>query len=243
MTYSDLVNVIIQYSVKYFKDFLEPLVDKREKLLKDNWFALEFFLDRIYYQARSDDISRKVSERVKGALWELRNQHVTLDRVLSGDVLYLLEKKLSDEIGKGKIGMQRDVEMTISLMKFISKIPDHNLLKYLRDKFKTNRVHELFNELQTIKGIGPKIASFVLRDFAVLFDLDKNLSKNDFMVLQPIDTWVKKVGLLLKLYNSMDVDENTVREAIVDFCLEHSLPPARFNQGMWYFGFSERPKI
>ncbi|MEO0264542.1 MAG: hypothetical protein ABIM17_04740 [candidate division WOR-3 bacterium] len=101
----------------------------------------------------------------------------------------------------------------------------------------------LFKKLQKIRGIGPKISSFILRDFSVLYRLDEGLSVDDYVVLQPIDVWVRKVGVLLGLYESVDESDQSVRQLIVEHCLNQKLSPPRFNQGMWYYGFSERPSM
>lgn len=247
MNRADLTNEVIEYSKKYFDDFLAPLVKKRQELINNNWLALLFLLDRIYFQARRDDISRKVSEIVKEVICELKIKYCTLETLIT-EGLKSLEIKLSRKIGKGLVGMRRDIDMTLSLLNFISLIPDHNILRFFKKKFDSNKVDELYFSLQTIKGVGPKIASFILRDFAVIYDLDHGLSKEFQIFLQPIDIWVKKVGILLGLYESTIKSEEIIKYKIVDFCFENNLSPnklspARFNQGMWYFGYTEKNRV
>lgn len=236
-----LKDKILNYSVKYYNDFLRPLEPKRESMLKDPKEALYFFFDRVFYQGRPDTISDKVRDQAKATVEEFERDRGDFKALFNHHNHGSLRELLSSRIGKGKVGKELDIDLVISLLEFGAKVRGNNLVSFLKDNFQRGRVRTLFQELQGIRGIGPKISSFILRDFSVLYRLDEGLSVDDYVVLQPIDVWVRRVGALLGLYESVDESDETVRQLIVEHCLNEKLSPPRFNQGMWYYGFSERP--
>jgi hypothetical protein len=62
------------------------------------------------------------------------------------------------------------------------------MLTFLIEKIRLNSVFEAYKALDNIWSIGPKIAALILRDIIYIYRLEKNLNKNDYYFLQPIDT-------------------------------------------------------
>lgn len=238
-----LKDKILDYSVKYYNDFLKPLEPKRERMLEDPKEALYFFFDRVFYQGRQNSVSDRVRDEAKAAIEEFERERGDFKALFDLQNHGRLRELLSLRIGKGKVGRKLDKDLVISLLEFGAKVKGNNLVSFLKDNFQRGRVRSLFLELQKIRGIGPKISSFILRDFSVLYGLDQGLSDDDYVVLQPIDVWVRKVGVLLGLYKSTEETDKRIRIYIVDYCISQKLSPPRFNQGMWYYGFSERPRV
>lgn len=237
----ELKQKILNYSKKYYNDFLKPIEPQREKMFADSWIGLEFFLDRVFYRGRADRISDRVKDIAKQILSNfVKGKYSNFD-LFDAKNHKELRQRLEKVIGKGKVGAELDIDLIISLLDFASKIKENNLVLFLKDRFKPECIKGLYCDLQNIKGIGPKIASFILRDFSVLYNLENHLSENDYIVLQPVDVWVRRVGLLLGLYDSLEEIDERVRMYIVEYCISQKLSPPRFNQGMWYYGFSERP--
>lgn len=239
---------ILTYSTKYYDNFLKPLEAKRDSLLKDSKEALNFFLDRVFYRGRRDDISEKVRDRIKSAIKEFVKDKGDFNALFNTQYHKDLKEILFSYIGKGKVGNTLDIDLTISLLEFAAQIKGNNLITYLKENFQKGKVKRLFQELDKIRGIGPKISSFILRDFSVLFGLDEGLDIDDYVALQPVDTWVRKVGHILGLYDLKEINkmsekkrDEKIRQSIVDYCISQKLSPPRFNQGMWYYGFCERP--
>jgi len=95
--------------------------------------------------------------------------------------------------------------------------------KHIRD----DQVKRIWQRLQQIRGIGPKIASFFLRDVAVAYGLPPRNSRE---LLQPIDVWVRRT--VERLGNSNGMRDEDIARWIVANCEK----PELANQGIWYFG-------
>ena len=52
-------------------------------------------------------------------------------------------------------------------------------------------------ELLAIPGIGPKIAAFLCRDLAWIFGCEQRLPASEQLLLQPVDTWIRQIAVLL----------------------------------------------
>lgn len=246
----DIRKKIITYSKKYYNDFLKLLEVKKDSLLENPKEALNFFLDRVFYQGRQDRISEKVRDQVKLAIEEFEKAKGDFNALFGIQNHGDLRQILFSRIGRGKVGRGSDIDLMISLLEFAAQVKGNNLISYLKENFQRGKVVYLFQTLQKIKRIGPKISSFILRDFSVLFGLDEGLDIDDYVALQPVDTWVMKVGHILGLYDLKEINkmsekkrDEKIRQSIIDYCISQKLSPPRFNQGMWYYGFSERPKV
>lgn len=247
----DIKKKIITYSEKYYNDFLKPLEVKKDSLLENPKEALNFFLDRVFYRGRRDDISEKVRDQVKLVIEEFEKDKGDFNALFDSQNHGELRQILSSHIGRGKVGGGLDIDLIISLLEFSARVKGNNLISYLKENFQRGKVKKLFQELNKIKGIGPRTSSHILRDFSVLFELDEKLDVDDYVVLQPLGRWVERVGYILGLYDLKEINkmskekkEKRIRESIVYYCiLCEKFSPPRFNQGMWYYGHSEQSEV
>ncbi len=99
------------------------------------------------------------------------------------------------------------------------------MVAWVRRMLESDQVQEAHKLLRRINGIGPKIASFFLRDVATRYDLTPAA---DRALLQPIDKWVRFVARHL---GGHDLDDAGYAAYIVGNADE----PERANQGAWYF--------
>lgn len=109
------------------------LPEPRQPLENDWWKALQFFFDRVFYQGRRDDISAEVERRVIRVLSKYFSNEVIRDSEferLKKENWKEVSQELRKTIGKGKMGKQRDIELTISTIKFVSSLQDKNLINY-----------------------------------------------------------------------------------------------------------------
>jgi hypothetical protein len=107
-----------------------------------------------------------------------------------------------------------------------------NIVRAAREALSTDRVKEFWEKrLQGIRGIGPKIASFFLRDVAVRYGLSPT---HDRDLLQPVDLWVSRTVRYMARAEGEPLpnDEWAVRRWVVSKCDQ----PEQANQGIWYFG-------
>jgi hypothetical protein len=102
-----------------------------------------------------------------------------------------------------------------------------SLISAAKQSLLNEQAKAIWERLQRIRGVGPKIASLFLRDLAVRYGL---APKKDRHLLQPVDVWVRRTVQRLANNNGMGAEE--IAEWIVDQCGE----PELANQGIWYFG-------
>ena len=141
------------------------------------------------------------------------------------------------KISTGKI---RDREMTVDTLNFIYQKLEkykYNILKFTIDRIKNKELKELYNELKKIRQVGEKTASLFLRDVVAVYGLTDQLTNEDHIFLQPIDTWVRQVSTSDKLsLASKESSIEELRKNIVDVCFKTGVSPIKLNQGMWYLG-------
>ncbi len=96
-----------------------------------------------------------------------------------------------------------------------------------RSDLVSGRVERAFEQLKLVRGVGPKIASFFLRDLAVWFKIEP---LRDRERLQPIDRRVRRYVASLIEGSAEPTDEQTAR-----WVCRNSAAPEAANQGLWYF--------
>ena len=234
----ETIKKIINYGDKYIEKHLTDVFDTG-LMLKSWWEGLQFFLRRSFYQGRRDTISMRVEEKAMTVLKKYVDDGNNDETVLLNENNFPeIKNALKEVIGKGKIGKGRDIDMIISILNFVSKLEEKNIINYSISKIKNKKVKDHFDELQNIISIGPKITSFYLRDLICMYSLDNFMSKEDLIFLQPIDTWVRKVALKVEIIDNINEDDILVREKIVKACSDLNVSTIKFNQGAWFLGYN-----
>lgn len=97
----------------------------------------------------------------------------------------------------------------------------------------SGRLSPVYEELLDIKGIGRKIATFIIRDVIWFLGLEDDVVSEDLKFLQPIDRWVRRVGeQMIPGLTGMNRDAIATRLALE--CESRGISNAEFNQGAWY---------
>jgi thermostable 8-oxoguanine DNA glycosylase len=101
----------------------------------------------------------------------------------------------------------------------------------LIEEGKTKTAHYF---IDSIRGIGTKIASFYLRDIAYLGGLNESHIQDSFY-LQPFDTWLDQIfSIIMEKPNQAVLEEK--QKMLVELCREAGCSPIGFNQGAWIVG-------
>ncbi len=234
-----LVKAILSYGNRYRNGILlgpygrQTKEDLQEQLIHNRWEALKFFFGRAFFQGRSDKVSERVYVTAMGAL---EAESDLAAKCFAGRDLDLLGDALRKVIGLGKVGKGGDIKMVISTFDHVSKLPAQNIVAHSLAAIVAGEIGRQYEELQVIFQVGPKIASFYLRDVVSLFNLESAVPDDFQFCLQPIDVWVKKLAMKTGMVVDGDSD-NDVRQAIVRVCGEYGCSPLQFNQGAWYAGY------
>jgi hypothetical protein len=100
-----------------------------------------------------------------------------------------------------------------------------------------------------IRGIGPKIRAFFLRDLVTLLNAESKLERNlsALILCQPIDVWVRFAAKELPdIQTSLSVPAHlrklglnsgdlAVAARIIELSKKAGVSPLKVNQGIWYF--------
>jgi hypothetical protein len=106
-----------------------------------------------------------------------------------------------------------------------------NLVTTTRDALAKGKVEDVHAEIRNIRGIGPKIASFFLRDVAIRYDIEPHQNRD---LLQPVDRWILRFVQML--------DDKISRRAVGQWMVDNAKRPEVANAGMWYFGARIAPR-
>lgn len=109
-----------------------------------------------------------------------------------------------------------------------------NLAVYVKDLIKkkqTQKAHEL---IDSIRGIGTKIASFYLRDIAFLAKIPEDEIADQYW-LQPVDTWISQT---IAIVFGNDIPKSLIgkQQRIIELWKTARTSPIAFNQGAWILG-------
>ncbi len=115
----------------------------------------------------------------------------------------------------------------------------------LYQMLRAGQASEAFKRLRQIRGVGPKIASFYLRDVVEFHNLyDPSWGNLILSFLQPVDIWVRATIRFLGIAGSRPDPEVTAAFGgdatgiwnVCRTCKEFDINPLRFNMGAWLFG-------
>ncbi len=129
----------------------------------------------------------------------------------------------------------KDVMMVLDCLKFISNGNRKNVYNYLKTEIERtdSGLEKVYNELDDIYGIGDKIATFIIRDIALINS--GLINKNDYKMAFPVDTWVRKIALAKFGCTEKDSDEQ-IKIHLIKKCKECNVNPLKFAAGLWYLG-------
>jgi hypothetical protein len=101
-----------------------------------------------------------------------------------------------------------------------------DVVEVTRSFLVAGQVWRAYDHVKQVRGVGPKVASFFLRDLAVKFQITPPRNRE---LLQPIDVWVRRVAEYLNGGTSLN-DQETASWVCQKFA-----QPEVANQGLWYF--------
>ncbi|MFW9801791.1 MAG: hypothetical protein ACFFFC_04025 [Candidatus Thorarchaeota archaeon] len=201
-------------------------------VLNDWWESWKYLSGRMYFQGRRDIVSSRVRESADSILEPVLKKGIAN---LNDDGLKRIESQLSEVIGPGKIGRGNDIKMILSVLKYCIEKPSSSIVARTKFEIERGRLREHYLELKSIFQFGPKITSFYLRDVVDLFQLESFIDEDDFVLLHPVDTWVRKIAEKIGLATHEN-SINTIQRAITKACIRGSVFHTKFNQGAWYLG-------
>lgn len=234
------------------REHLEKWCDEQQCF--DALDAFEAFKDLEkygFYRNRKDELADEYIKYAQGAISE-----VAQDLVKPEDKVRFLATKGSNvvDIFKNKVSLKYphskakgihpiDIQFLRSVCNdFIPQLEgfDFNVRKLCQWYFKKGDLESLHKLIDSIKGVGSKIASLYVRDMRMLYEklpdakhLSDRLTHKEMLLVYPIDTWVRKISKQLTLDTE---DMNKVEIQIMDKCDKFGVSALFVNNGIWYLG-------
>jgi hypothetical protein len=101
------------------------------------------------------------------------------------------------------------------------------LVSWARAQLASGDIQASHSALRKINGVGPKIASFFLRDIATIYAI--TVADSQKRLLQPIDIWLRFVA------RKLQQDGKLTDAQCAEFIVKNATAPEKTNQGVWYF--------
>ncbi len=238
----DFINRCIELSELYILRFLKRTQNACGKFGSDPFDSLRFFLlgyaferqgssrdyaavaNEVILEASKKDFSSLKSEKI----WNTFTKKLCEVSVKPNHACNpLCPKGTVYEYGKKDNRKNRRVEQMSVIELVQEELSSVSIVSFAEEKLDSDQVEEAHKILKKINGVGPKIASFFLRDVAVMCDCKK--VSNNKKLLQPIDTWIR--------YCAQTYAGNTelTHNGCADILINGTDEPEKANQGMWYF--------
>ncbi len=174
----------------------------KERLMRDWFYALKFLLSRIYFQGRKDELSKRYWDTMRGCLDSCFSEdpNTKLRALLeNGDIprhpiqkhTPVSENRLWARFDKS-MGKEQDRRMVLDVLRYISALEDHNVVNQSLAAIAGQGAERHRQELENIYGVGAKTSAFYLRELVCLFNC--RIGPADFIAMQAIDTWVRKLA-------------------------------------------------
>ncbi|EKQ50755.1 MAG: hypothetical protein B655_2270 [Methanobacterium sp. Maddingley MBC34] len=122
-----------------------------------------------------------------------------------------------------------DVLMVFDVLKLILDDNKKNIYNYIISTIQNKNTQTIYDELISLRSVGDKIASFVIRDIGLM---NPGIIMNDYEHAFPVDTWVAKLAIKL----GCNGEYTKIKNCLIDECLRNDIEPLKFAAGMWYLG-------
>jgi hypothetical protein len=224
-----------RFALFYTRRFLDQSRRHCPDLETDPFDSLKFFLMGYAFerQGRSPDYSpaaRDTAEKLKkypltrGS--ETQAWDIFRSNLPRGKLNYANNPMCPRQTSFQRKGVNRSTA-GISAVEFIrDELGGQCIVPWARDRMISGNTQEAHERLKKINGVNKKIASFFLRDVAVIYELAPSQGRE---LLQPLDTWVRFAA------RELAKDTNLSEDDCARFIVEHSCQPEAANQGIWYF--------
>lgn len=147
-------------------------------------------------------------------------------------IIELLVSRRYDKTYNKEISLENDedVMMVLDVLDLITDEGKENIFNYLRNVIVSSGVEAAYKQLDGIRAISDKIATFIIRDIALI---DPEIKIDDYKMAFPVDTWVRRIANKL----GCEGNDDKIKDCLVRKCREHHVDPLKFAAGIWFMGF------
>lgn len=115
---------------------------------------------------------------------------------------------------------------------------DGSLSRWVVDSVeRTGRLQPIFLRLVDIRGLGPKVASSLLRDLVIVHDIEEEIEHIDRLFVQPVDRWLRALARrIVPEFDGHTSADWIIAGKVAKYTRRAGVSGARFNMGSVYFG-------
>lgn len=237
--------------------FLRPLWSQYPSRESDDWQALSLFLEGYAFerQGRRPDFSHVAVDAVE----ELRRRGQCLVHNNTAQLAWDIFRDRLDNQGlnhannplcpqrteherRRKGEARQATTYNKSVVEFLCDLSKQglpsNIVVFVRERLELDQAKAAHDALQRVNGIGPKIASFFLRDVALFYNLTP---LQDRHLLQPIDTWIRRMSEQFTQQRNVSaqdrekVQDKEIQKWVLQESMRCGVRPEAVNEGTWYF--------
>jgi hypothetical protein len=192
---------------------------------KDRFDLSEMALEALHRTAEPDDFGQFLEMDDATVLWahfeEVCREH---------------GRKPQEQLNRGVIGGMAELAQEIYKLDGIGSVAAW-IVKGVRQ---TGRIEPSFLRIVDVRGIGPKIASLILRDVVLLFGLEDLVDPVDRLYVQPVDKWLRMMApYVIDEPNADDLADWILAGKVSKYARRASVSGIRFNMGTTWFGMRE----
>jgi len=118
---------------------------------------------------------------------------------------------------------------------FVAALADshHNILQWAKAMIERGDAEKALSRLQTIRGVGPKIAAFYLRDVARFFELEERPG----WCFQPVDVWTRRTAYYWgELLHRGVRGDRAAAKLLAELAVAAGVRGSDLNAGAWVLG-------
>jgi hypothetical protein len=217
----------------YCRTILQPTWEEYGAC-KEPWQAMAFFLNGYAFerQGRNPSYAPAAVDAIKGNSDLL---HGNLSGQVEMDLWADYKLRLGGKDLNEKV-CPLDPTGSKSVFARLRERNENNMVT-LTSRLMVSDINDAHEFIKSIRGSGPKIASFFLRDIKDISSM-RSIDPAKRYLLQPIDTWIWRTVKILQGtqdYPPLSGADDKEKKAVAQFIVNASDDPERVNMGMWYF--------
>lgn len=230
------VRMLAKFGEFYWSQYGNQCKDNFCKLASRKWKdALIEFLEEYAFERQGKP--PKFPVKAAEAIREYKNDTPGDD--FESDVWKNFCEKIGSSINKKNNPLAPSFGNKKSITSLIRSLDkkNYNIIRWAEDGIKNGSVRDISNELQSVRGMGPKISSLFLRDIVAAFELNESELEPE-KYLQPIDIWTRRgAEVIAKQTDRLKPpNDEECAKIIVEASYKAGVPPSLVNAGMWIFG-------
>lgn len=204
---------------------------------ENNWLnSVIHFIDYAYERMGAPLIYRQAARKaieINKTWLESRKTGKNIENEIYSDFKKIcLNKKKDMGLNNKNNPMYPSLDNKDSIINFAWKSTNgDSIAGWAKSEIEKDQIKSAYKNLKYIRGIGPKITSFYLRDIFILSGMPN--VKTDKYLLQPIDRWTERAS---KLLGCKGKNLKDYAETLNSFEDDYDLATGESNIGFWVLG-------